>query len=133
MTGICVDLASSEPEIGERPVIRDGQPHCPKCGTAAESGYGLMGGGVGGYEFCVVDGCCWFHKVMDPDDDTRFDADGYPKRTARKGEKRCGECAKFALHKAMRGRQEPMCSVRLSKCYARDCAERCARFEYRMW
>ncbi len=46
---------------------------CPKCQGPTDTGYGLMGGGVGPYVFCAGDeagddGCGWFYKEQDLDD-----------------------------------------------------------------
>lgn len=38
---------------------------CPKCGAKLDFGYGLMGGGVGGYVFCSTDDCDFFVKEQD--------------------------------------------------------------------
>lgn len=39
---------------------------CPKCGNGElQSGYGLMGGGIGAYTYCGNDDCEWFYKIMD--------------------------------------------------------------------
>ena len=44
---------------------------CPKCGSEIEEGYGLMGGGIGGYQVCVrafgdtLDKCDWMQKEQD--------------------------------------------------------------------
>lgn len=54
-------------ETGERPVIRDENAFCPKCGAEALVGYGLAGGGFGSYEYCTAKGCNWFHKIYEDD------------------------------------------------------------------
>ncbi len=47
-----------------------GEPEdCPKCGEPLTPGYGLMGGGIGVYQFCEADGCDYFHKTQDGDED----------------------------------------------------------------
>lgn len=38
---------------------------CPKCGGEVDYGYGLAGGGVGTYRYCVEDGCDYFEKEQD--------------------------------------------------------------------
>lgn len=39
---------------------------CPRHGEAKmEQGYGLCGGGIGVYWYCVADGCDWFIKEQD--------------------------------------------------------------------
>lgn len=39
---------------------------CPKCGAGdVEHGYGLWGGGIGPYWFCIADECDWFRKEQD--------------------------------------------------------------------
>jgi len=38
---------------------------CPKCKGPTATGYGLMGGGVGAYEFCLADACDWMSKEQD--------------------------------------------------------------------
>lgn len=55
-------------EVGERPVYREEELWCPRCGARAKVGYGLMGGGIGGYEFCSRETCPWFHKTLDEDE-----------------------------------------------------------------
>ncbi len=45
---------------------------CPKCGGELFYGYGLMGGGIGTYEGCDEDGCDYFYKEQDAEDDTPF-------------------------------------------------------------
>jgi hypothetical protein len=54
----------------EKPPNGLGQETCPKCGSGTIAGYGLMGGGIGGYVMC--DGeksptCEWFYKRQDED------------------------------------------------------------------
>jgi len=40
---------------------------CPKCGKGhVVQGFGLMGGGMGGYEFCDADNCHYFEKEQEP-------------------------------------------------------------------
>jgi hypothetical protein len=38
---------------------------CPKCGGPTATGYGLMGGGLGPYTFCLEDACTWMDKQQD--------------------------------------------------------------------
>ena len=38
---------------------------CPLCGAKVMSGYGLMGGGIGPYEFCENEACDYFLKTQD--------------------------------------------------------------------
>jgi len=45
------------------------KPNCPKCGTHVTSGYGLMGGGIGAYQFCCDDNCDYFSKTQDENED----------------------------------------------------------------
>jgi len=52
-------------ECGKPAAVVDGRQVCPECGAPAESGYGLMGGGVGVYAFCTDDACDWFWKCQD--------------------------------------------------------------------
>lgn len=40
---------------------------CEKCGKEMECGYGLAGGGIGPYFFCVTEGCDGFAKFQDPE------------------------------------------------------------------
>lgn len=43
---------------------------CPKCGAKKlYQGYGLMGGGCGAYEGCDADGCGYFSKTQDADEE----------------------------------------------------------------
>lgn len=42
---------------------------CPKCRRDLMGGYGLMGGGVGRYEFCTADDCDWMQKWPEAIDD----------------------------------------------------------------
>jgi hypothetical protein len=55
-------------ESGKPAAVVDGKQVCPECGAPAESGYGLMGGGVGVYAFCTSDSCDWFWKMQDDDE-----------------------------------------------------------------
>lgn len=49
---------------------RCGATLCPRCATHCESGYGFaFGGGLGGYEWCPGEGCEWYTKHHDPEDD----------------------------------------------------------------
>lgn len=42
---------------------------CPECGSWIGIGYGLMGGGMGVYKYCLSDSCTWMWKRLeDPDD-----------------------------------------------------------------
>jgi hypothetical protein len=52
-------------EYGE-PATDDGR--CPKCGSEIRGGYGLAGGGMGVYEYCLNDDCDWFHKFQDAEE-----------------------------------------------------------------
>lgn len=40
---------------------------CPKCGGEMTFGYGLAGGGIGGYVMCLEDSCDYFKKEQDKD------------------------------------------------------------------
>lgn len=42
---------------------------CPSCGSELEHGYGLMGGGIGVYEYCANTSCVepHFNKWPDPE------------------------------------------------------------------
>jgi hypothetical protein len=42
---------------------------CPTCNARLESGYGLCGGGCGGYTFCTRDMGHYFDKVQDRGDE----------------------------------------------------------------
>jgi hypothetical protein len=43
---------------------------CPKCGQETLGlGYGLAGGGMGAYTYCVNDDCAFFDKTQDHDED----------------------------------------------------------------
>jgi hypothetical protein len=39
---------------------------CPECGERVIVGYGLAGGGMGTYEYCVK---CWYLKKLTEDED----------------------------------------------------------------
>lgn len=41
---------------------------CPKCKSDIQQGYGLAGGGMGSYEYCLNDDCDWFYKVQDSEE-----------------------------------------------------------------
>jgi hypothetical protein len=42
---------------------------CPLCGSKElGTGYGLMGGGIGPYEFCLKESCEYFRKEQDRQD-----------------------------------------------------------------
>jgi len=73
--GILRDVLSTIPEEGLR-ALREAldeqaradprpAPRCPKCGGEVGQGYGLMGGDIGPYTFCVADGCDYFDKRQD--------------------------------------------------------------------
>ena len=36
---------------------------CPKCGTQTGHGYGLAGGGIGPYVYCMGNNCDYFAKI----------------------------------------------------------------------
>lgn len=40
---------------------------CPKCGGVLTFGYGLCGGGIGGYEMCLH--CDYFKKERESDEE----------------------------------------------------------------
>jgi hypothetical protein len=42
---------------------------CPKCGGEILLGYGLAGGGIGGYRYCDTDDCDFFDKTQDADEE----------------------------------------------------------------
>lgn len=51
---------------------KDGtQMFCPKCLSPidADAGYGLAFGGMGSYWVCDAEGCDWFYKIMDRDEE----------------------------------------------------------------
>lgn len=52
-------------ECGKPAAVVDGRQVCPECGAPADTGYGLMGGGIGAYVFCTGDACDWFWKMQD--------------------------------------------------------------------
>jgi hypothetical protein len=60
-----VDHSGLGDGVDARPPI-DGK--CPKCGAETTGGYGLMGGGVGPYDFCEAGSCDYFHKTLDEDE-----------------------------------------------------------------
>lgn len=37
---------------------------CPKCGGSMSFGFGLAGGGYGGYKMCLSDECDYFEKPI---------------------------------------------------------------------
>lgn len=41
---------------------------CPKCGGELMWGYGLAGGGMGSYWYCMSDNCDFFEKELDEDE-----------------------------------------------------------------
>lgn len=47
----------------ERPLNGMSQQTCPECGEDTIAGFGLMGGGYGGYTMCSDDECGWFYKT----------------------------------------------------------------------
>lgn len=65
------ESAIGEKTRGTEMIERDGQMFCPKCLERIEPspGYGLVFGGMGVYWYCETEGCEWFYKVMDAEDD----------------------------------------------------------------
>lgn len=49
----------------------DEDMRCPKCGDEVEGGYGLAGGEIGPYVFCLNDDCDYFVKQAEAQDDLR--------------------------------------------------------------
>ena len=49
--GVYLDFADQDPDVGPTAQI-DGDK-CPECDGEVKDGYGLMGGGLGHYVFCV--------------------------------------------------------------------------------
>ena len=42
--------------------------NCPLCGGELQYGFGLAGGGYGPYTYCDNEGCSYFDKVQEPDE-----------------------------------------------------------------
>lgn len=69
LTVILCGILPANPTTGEKPIYGDcklcKRPHhmCPECGSYCEQGYGLAGGGIGGYVACTV--CDYFYKEQD--------------------------------------------------------------------
>jgi hypothetical protein len=59
-------------ESGEHEVfddLADQSAPCPKCGQSLYQGYGLAGGGMGSYSYCMTEGCDYFDKTQDAEDE----------------------------------------------------------------
>lgn len=64
---VMLDLDAPPGEHGERPRVIDGVERCPRCLAPALSGFGLAGGGYGGYLMCGGEGDCdWMWKRVLP-------------------------------------------------------------------
>lgn len=76
-SGLVVEQADGGRTRGTPPVLVEkdaacgdcGKRHdmekCPRCGSWIGMGYGLAGGGVGVYYYCLGDGCDWTFKEFD--------------------------------------------------------------------
>lgn len=45
------------------------EDNCPKCKAPIQTGYGLAGGGIGVYFYCETEGCDFFHKIQDEEEE----------------------------------------------------------------
>ncbi len=52
-------------EDASEPLPPGDDDKCPLCGGETSFGYGLAGGGMGAYFFCLSDACDWFFKRQD--------------------------------------------------------------------